>query len=291
MIVPREVQTSAAVAEHYDELDPFYREIWGEHVHHGLWTTGREAPDQAVEALVAHLAERLDLQPGQHVCDVGCGYGATAEWLSRRHGVHVTGVTISSAQFKRAQSREGASSLLRFMRQDWLRNSFAEGTFDHVIAIESSEHMPDKQRFFDEAFRTLRPGGKLAIYAWLARDRAATWEQRFLLEPICREGRLPGMGSEAEYRAWAAQAGFVVDGCEDLSARVRRTWAHCTARLARKLLTNRVYRRYLRDARARNRIFALSVPRIWSAYLTGSMRYGLLTARKPLKAGIPPSSP
>ena len=56
MIVPRETQTSAAVAEHYDELDPFYREIWGEHVHHGLWTTGRETPDQAVEALIAHLA-------------------------------------------------------------------------------------------------------------------------------------------------------------------------------------------------------------------------------------------
>jgi tocopherol O-methyltransferase len=168
------------------------------------------------------------------------------------------------------------------MQQDWLTNTYEDGTFDHVIAIESSEHMPDKQRFFDEAHRTLRPGGRLAVYAWLARDGARPWEERHLLEPICREGRLPGMGSEAEYRQWATKAGFVVSGFEDLSAQVRYTWALCTARIAKKLLTHPQYRRYLLDARAKNRIFALSVPRIWIAYLTGSMRYGLLTAYKPL---------
>jgi tocopherol O-methyltransferase len=282
MIVPREVQTSAAVAEHYDELDPFYREIWGEHVHHGLWTSGQETPDEAVEALVAHLADRLDMQPGQHICDVGCGYGATAEWIARRHDVRVTGITLSSAQLRQAQSRSDASPLLHFSRQDWLENTFGDGTFDHVIAIESSEHMTDKQRFFDEAFRTLRPGGQFAVYAWLAREEVRSWEERYLLEPICREGRLPGMGSETEYRAWASTAGLTVDGFEDLSDRVRRTWALCTRQVVRKLITHPQYRRYLLDVRAKNRVFALSVPRIWIAYLTGSMRYGLLTAHKPI---------
>jgi len=281
MIVPREVQTPAAVAEHYDELDPFYREIWGEHVHHGLWNTGRETPDEAVEALIAHLADTLGLQPGQHICDVGCGYGATAEWLAQHHDVHVTGVTLSSAQLRQAQTRSAASPLLHFIRQDWLENTFGDESFDAVIAIESSEHMPDKQRFFDETFRTLRPGGRLAVYAWLSRSKARPWEEHYLLEPICREGRLPGMGSEAEYRAWASNAGLLVDGFEDLSVRVRRTWALCTGRVMTKLLTHPQYRRYLLDARAKNRIFALSVPRIWIAYLTGSMRYGLLTAHKP----------
>jgi tocopherol O-methyltransferase len=281
MIMPREIQTSAAVAEHYDELDPFYREIWGEHIHHGLWKSGRETTHEAVEALIAHLAGTLELQPGQHICDVGCGYGATAEWLVRRHDVRVTGVTLSSTQLRQAQTRSAASSLLHFSQQDWLENSFEGETFDHVIAIESSEHMPDKQRFFDEAFRTLRPGGRFAVYVWLARNGARPWEERYLLEPICREGRLPSMGSEAEYRAWASEAGFVVDGFEDLSTRVRHTWALCAGRVARKLLTHPKYRRYLLDAHAKNRVFALSVPRIWVAYLTGSMRYGLLTAQKP----------
>jgi len=280
MIVPRQIQTPADVAEHYDELDPFYREIWGEHVHHGLWMKGDEPPEQAVEALIAHMADKLALQAGQRICDIGCGYGATAEWLATHHRVHVTGITLSSAQLRVAEKRRVEPASLTFMQQDWLDNRFADGAFDRIVAIESSEHMPDKQLFFHEAYRTLRPGGRLGIYAWLARDHARSWEERHLLEPICREGRLPGMGSEAEYRKWADTAGLVVDRFEDLSRHVRRTWALCAGRVARKLLTHPHYRHFLRDARAKNRVFALSIPRIWMAYVTGSMRYGLIIASK-----------
>jgi len=55
----------------------------------------------------------------------------------------------------------------------------------------------------------------------------------------------------------------------------------CAGRVARKLATHPHYRRYLLDARSKNRVFALSLLRIWTAYVTGSMRYGLLTASKP----------
>lgn len=65
MIHPNRSQTTAAVAAHYDELDLFYREVWGEHVHHGFWATGRESPLAAVEALVDLMADRLDLAPGK----------------------------------------------------------------------------------------------------------------------------------------------------------------------------------------------------------------------------------
>src|SRR5258705_9713571 len=122
MIIPAKEQTSAAVAQHYDDLDPFYRELWGYHVHHGLWTTGLENPAQAVENLIACLARRLELDPGQHVCDVGCGYGATAQWLAEHHGVHVTGLTISAVQAQRASERPTASSHLRFLWRGWPRH-------------------------------------------------------------------------------------------------------------------------------------------------------------------------
>src|SRR6188508_1375134 len=64
-----------AVANHYDELDRIYREVWGEHVHHGLWRTGRESPSEAVEALTALVAEQAGIRPGDRVCDIGSGYG------------------------------------------------------------------------------------------------------------------------------------------------------------------------------------------------------------------------
>nr|WP_294520052.1 class I SAM-dependent methyltransferase [uncultured Rhodopila sp.] len=280
MILPRQVQSTAAVAGHYDELDSFYREIWGEHVHHGYWATGRETPGEAAEALVLHLARRLRLETGQSVCDIGCGYGATAQLLAEQLGVTVTGVTVSPAQARIAGARTVSRGGLSIRLHDWLSNDFAPASFDRVYSVESSEHMPDKQRFFNEAFRTLKPGGLLGICAWLACDRPRGWEVRHLLEPICREGRLPGMGDEADYRQFGGQAGFRVIGVEDLSDQVRRTWSICVRRGLAKLATDPRYLRFLLDGTATDRIFAVTMLRIMIAYRTRSMRYCLLVFQR-----------
>ena len=280
MILPRTLQTTADVAAHYDDLDVFYREVWGEHVHHGYWSTGRETPVRAAEALADLVADRLGLAPGLELVDIGCGYGATARRLANRYGVRVLGVTVSAAQAAYAATKSTGDSV-QIRVQDWLMNDCADGSFDRAYAIESSEHIGDKQRFFDEAFRTLRPGGTLAVCAWLACDAPRAWEVRHLLEPICREGRLPGMGDESDYRAFALAAGFRIRSVSDLSRQVRRTWWICTTRLLGKLLSDGRYRRFLRAASA-NRVFAVTPLRLLAAYRTGSMRYCLLVAQKPV---------
>lgn len=281
MIFPKVGQSMAAVAGHYDELDPFYRDVWGVHVHHGLWRSGRESARTAADALVHLLAERLGLLPGERLCDVGCGYGGTAQLLADAYGVSVDGLTVSSAQFQVARSRAAALPRLSFALQDWLTNGFADARFDCVFAIESSEHIADKQGFFDEAFRTLRPGGRLAVFAWLARQDSRAWQVDHLLEPICREGHLPSMGTEEEYRTFAARSGFEKAAFDDLTSQVRRTWWVCMRRLAARLLTDSRYARYLFNPASGERRFLLAVIRILVAYRTGAMRYGLLTARKP----------
>jgi len=280
MIWPDEEQTTEAVAAHYNELDNFYREVWGDHVHHGYWASGRESVDEAVEALIDLLANRLHLKPGQHVCDIGCGYGATAQYLAEHHKLQVTGFTVSAAQAKQAQTRIAAAGSVSIRFMDWLANDLAPNAFDRAYAIESSEHMPNKQRFFDEAFRTLKPGGLFAICAWLTCDNPRPWEIRYLLEPICREGRLPSMGNETDYRSMAEQSGFDVISVEDLSGRVSRTWWICATRLMKKLFTQPHYMRFLLNHAQPNRIFVMTLFRLLIAYRTRSMRYCLVTLSK-----------
>ena len=55
--------------------------------------------------------------------------------------------------------------------------------------------MKDKLAFFTEVNRLLRPGGRFVVAAWLSREQPALWESKYLLEPICVEGRLPSMAS------------------------------------------------------------------------------------------------
>jgi tocopherol O-methyltransferase len=101
VISSRQTISRDEVASHYDELDHFYRDVWGEHVHHGLWLRGNESREQAVLQLVELVAREAQIASGMHVCDIGCGYGATARVLASR-GAEVTGITVSPQQ---SQSR------------------------------------------------------------------------------------------------------------------------------------------------------------------------------------------
>ncbi|HET7190114.1 MAG TPA: class I SAM-dependent methyltransferase [Gemmatimonadaceae bacterium] len=280
MILPSRSIAPSDVADHYDELDVFYREVWGEHVHHGLWRTGRESDVEAAEQLVTYLADVIALRHGERVVDIGAGYGATARLLAERYAADVTAFTVSRAQYEIAAAKPAAPGV-RYLLRDWLRNDLPSESADAAIAIESTEHMLDKAGAFVEAHRVLRAGGRLAVCAWIARERPSRWEERYLLEPICREGRLAGMGSESEYRALLADAGFTDVRVEDLTVAVKRTWPKCARGVGVRLLRDARYRHFLFDRASRNRVFALTLLRIWTAYETGAMRYLLFVARKP----------
>ncbi|MFN2475427.1 MAG: methyltransferase domain-containing protein [Chthoniobacterales bacterium] len=263
----------AAVASHYDELDCFYRDVWGDHVHHGLWLRGDETREEAVLQFAHLVADRAGAASGVTVCDIGCGYGATARVMAQRRA-QVTGITISPAQAAIGQ-RLGENP--KIICGDWLQNNFASGSFDAAIAIESSEHMPDLGEFFRQAARVLRPGGKLVVFAWLSSEHPSRTAVRWLLEPICREGRMAHLSTASEYQTLAERVGFGVERSEDITRRVQQTWPAIVRRLVVKFATAPRYLRFLFKPHAKNRIFALTILRIWIAYRCGAMRYGIIT--------------
>ncbi len=262
MIASKTELTSDAVALHYDELDRFYREIWGEHVHHGLWLTGRESRERAVVQLAELVAREAAIQTGSRVCDVGCGYGATARLLAQDHGAEVTALTISPAQNQFALTKDPASQNPRYLLCDWLKNDLPAESFDAVIAIESSEHMPDKAAFFAQAFRVLRPGGRCVVTAWLAREGASGLENRFVLEPVCREGRMPSMGTESDYRRLFETAGFRFDAFQDLTKQVKNMAHLRLAVLHRPVPQPRVRALPFQQAQAQPHLRAYDAPHL-----------------------------
>jgi tocopherol O-methyltransferase len=280
MISPSSPVTVGDVRDHYDELDRYYREIWGEHVHHGLWERGNETVNEAVLNLIRSVARHGEITAGKCVCDVGCGYGGSARVLETEFGATVSGITVSSAQYRYAVARRGDACNPEYLLGDWTSNTLPSDAFDTVISIESSEHMQDKPMFFAQAHRVLKTGGHMVVCAWLAVEGPTGVHQRHLLEPICREGRLPGIGTEADYRKSFSEANLELDSFEDMSVRVRKTWSICLLRVLGSVFRRPHYRQFLFNADARNRVFPLTMLRIWLAYGCGAMRYGLFKARK-----------
>jgi tocopherol O-methyltransferase len=280
MLIPDAPTYAAAVARHYGELDAFYRELWGDHLHHGLWRSGRESIEEATTALAELAIGALRMRPGSAIVDVGCGYGGVSRMLAAR-GASVTALSVTPEQVEYALARRRAGEATRYMVCDWLHNPLPDEAFDGLVAIESTEHMIDRQRCMSEMARVLRPGGRAVICAWLSSSSPGPLERRLLLEPICSEGRLAWMGNTSDYAALLGDAGFETERFADLTPNVVRTWSVCVRRLASAIIGDSRYRRALLDRTLANRVFALTVLRIRLAYGVGAMRYGMFVARKP----------
>ncbi|RYD72220.1 MAG: hypothetical protein EOP84_23520 [Verrucomicrobiaceae bacterium] len=137
--------------------------------------------------------------------------------------------------------------------------------------------MEDKAGFFARAATALKPEGRLVICAWLSAEHPARWQEKGLLEPICREGRMPHLGTETDYRRLAESAGFTCEGVQDVSSQVASTWPRIAWTFLGKLMRDPRYARFLCNRHARNRVFALTVFRLWVAFRIGAMRYGVFT--------------
>ena len=283
MIRPTSPPTSADVARHYDELDSFYRQVWGEHVHHGVWFPWNDpdAVEEATRRLLYLTAKPLRLVPGSRVADIGCGYGASSRWLAARFGADVAALTLSGRQLNAARSAPSPRrGRIRYEVADWLDNALSDASLDAAIAIESLAHMSDKDTFFRQLRRTLKPGGRAAIACWTtAPDLSAP--ETLVLRQICAEGRLPGIGTLAEYLDLADRAGLTVLGHRDLSREVEPTWWIIARRVLYASLTHPRCLSFILKRVGCQPTFLLTLPRLLLAYRTGAMRYSLIWLCRP----------
>lgn len=268
--------TRDPVAAHYDALDRWYRALWGEHLHHGLWRADTRDRQEASEALLRAIATAARLSPGMRVCDVGCGYGGPARWLAAHTDAQVLGITNSPKQA--AFAREMSSDpRVEIRLGDWQANGLPEGAFDAVLAIESLAHFNDPSAAIMEMVRVAKPGGRIVIATWMTGKNPSRRANRWLLDPIRRTGESPALADEATYRKWFADAGAVEVSAVRLGPQVRRTWSNAMGSALKTFFKDHAL---LRDA-LRNPVqtwrLAASAARIWLGYRLGALDYAIFT--------------
>ena len=157
------------------------------------------------------LAEQVDLQPGQHVLEIGCGWGGFAEYAAREYGARVTGVTISEEQYRYATERMAKAGLSERVDIRLMDYRDIEGQYDAVVSIEMFEAVGEEYwpTYFDKVNSVLKPGGKAGLQIITIDDRLFDdYRSRadFIQSYVFPGGMLP---SVSRLKSEVARAGLV----------------------------------------------------------------------------------
>lgn len=213
------------IQQFYDASSSLWEQVWGEHMHHGHYGQDgkqkkdrRQAQIDMIEELLQWGAsnEKSNFWPPTSILDVGCGIGGSTLYLAEKFHATATGITLSPVQAQRAKERADVVNLSQstnFIVANALEMPFADESFDLVWSLESGEHMPNKQKFLQECYRVLKPGGTIIMATWCHRpvgssDGQLTDDERRHLAEIYRVYALPYVISLPEYEAIAQKVGF-----------------------------------------------------------------------------------
>jgi tocopherol O-methyltransferase len=211
------------VIEHYDVVSPYYRSLWGEHLHHGYWIRGDESKEKAQLQLIEHLAQLAKIKVSSDILDIGCGFGASSLYLAKQYSASVTGITISSVQVEMAKQAAAGERLdAQFLLMDAEAMTFQK-QFDVLWSVESISHYQNLENFFASAAKLLKPGGSFAITDWFKKKNLTRDETRKFIEPI-EKGMFVELQVMDDYERYLLANGLRIVHHEVLNKYCAKTW-------------------------------------------------------------------
>jgi cyclopropane-fatty-acyl-phospholipid synthase len=155
---------------HYDVGNEFFALFLDESMTYScaVFSRGATTLEEAQHAKLDLIAKKLELQPGQRLLDVGCGWGSFAIHAAREYGVTATGITLSPSQAELARQRvadAGLSDRVEIRIADY--RELADEPFDAISSIGMAEHVGESQvdNYAEALFRVLKPGGLVLNHA------------------------------------------------------------------------------------------------------------------------------
>ncbi len=190
---------AAVISHHYDVSNAFYENVLGPSMAYtcAVWPTPDVSLEEAQENKFRLVFDKLGLQEGQRLLDVGCGWGGMVRYAAER-GVYALGVTLSREQAEwgqRAIAEAGLGDLAEIRHCDY--RDVREGGFDGVSSIGLTEHIGVKNypAYFSFLRDKLRPGGLLLNHCITRPHNHPQQTGAFIDRYIFPDGELTGSGT------------------------------------------------------------------------------------------------
>jgi cyclopropane-fatty-acyl-phospholipid synthase len=252
---------SQAIQYHYDVSNEFYQTWLGPAMVYSCayFETGEESLDQAQEKKIDHILTKVQLQPGQRLLDIGCGWGALVMRAASKFGARCVGVTLSQRQFELANARvrqAGLQDRVEIRLQDYRD---VQGQFDRITSVGMFEHVGLKhlQAYFARIRELLVDDGWVLNHGITSTDandgETRLGGGRFIDRYVFPQGELPHISTVLKTMQLGGLEATDVESLRRHYARTMGHWSQAFEANADKLKAMVDERRW----------------RIWRVYLAG----------------------
>lgn len=252
---------ASAIQYHYDVSNAFYQCFLDPNMVYSCayYETGTEDLATAQIKKIDHILNKIQVKPGEHLLDIGCGWGALVIRAAERYGARCTGITLSKNQHALATERVAAAGLSDRVRIELVDYRDIDGRFDRITSVGMFEHVGLKNLpLYFSRIRDLLADDGLAMNHGICttntdHSTARYGAGEFIEHYVFPEGELPHIGTVLMAMQDGGLEALDVENLRRHYARTCATWADNFERNAERIRTQVDERRY----------------RIWRIYLAG----------------------